>query len=181
MNKKIICIGIVSLFLLTGLTAVSAVTANNGLPDLKISLSSTKRGEYTVTIENIGDAPAVVPGPKVMICEVHVYRPLGILHDEKIYLYGILDDPLELSVGYHEEATFDNLPLTDSTCTIKAWVDKNSGYLPNGVIEESDEGNNYAEMEIQGKSLSRSSVRIQYFLALLENHPLLRLLAERLL
>ena len=84
MNKKIICIGIVSIFLLTSLTTVTAATIKNdslkssncdGLPDLivvedSIIVETEKRYDesqhmyisyliITVTVKNVGNAVAV--------------------------------------------------------------------------------------------------------------------------
>ena len=182
--KKIIATGITAMFLTLVITNLSAIatnkniptiTTNDDLPDLEITLSSTERGQYTVTIKNIGNAPAVIPKGKVMVVEVHVYRSSGRLYDECGPLY-----TGEIPIGYYHEKTLDNLPRTDSECTVKAWVDKNPGALPNGVITESNEDNNYDEIYVQGRSLSKPFISAM-LMNLLEKYPLLNYLAQRVL
>lgn len=191
MNKKIICIGIIGMFLLmTGLSAVStaAITNVDDLPDLTVSVKEMKFGRnkgYRVTWANKADTWIYswnYPSGQKIVFRIEVWYS-GELYKSYQETYtssvppGINPDG-ELCNNTVISST--DIPRTDrdNPCIVKAWIDKSQTDWPNGVIEESNEDNNYAEIYIYNP-LIRSSAKIM-LLSFLEKHPLLYRLIHRL-
>ena len=161
MKKKIFIGSILAALLMASMPFVSAETINevnmetySKLPDLKVSLSSPKRGVFVVTLQNDADVPAVLPdfyGYCIFTLVVHkVYNSSG---SEKERFANIFYLPASeygkdaICAHYYDCFEF-NLPLAyGENFILRGRVRVDDLYL----IPESNESNNYDELDILPK------------------------------
>jgi len=180
MNKKILVLGLVGIFMLTGFTTVSAIKIENqqvetlnDLPDLKISLKSPEPGLITVILENIADVPAVIPThDDYMIFELTIYKVYNFGGEEFEWNSWFVGNRAnwpedqfgeELPPHYYREFTYDMLkgkPWFQGDNFIlraKVWADNPIVQsLPGWIDEVDDWYNNYAELDFETEPRSRN-------------------------
>jgi len=184
MKRKIISIAIISMFLLTGLSAVSAINiiepkveTQEELPDLKISIRSEKNGEIIVTMDNDADVPAIwdpcAHGENIATLDVY-------------FIVNIQGKEVEIDRGsetlawykkegipahWHQEVKVDWLPnIKGYKIKCVAWID--GKYI--NWIEESNETNNNDEIIIQSQFLAKSRVPNNILLRIFNVFPILQ-------
>ena len=178
MRKKILVLGLVGIFMLTGFTTVSAIKIENqevetlnDLPDLKVSLKSPEPGVITVVLENIADVPAVLPTrDSYKLFELIIFKVYNEFEWNSWHVTVKANWPEdqfdeELPPHYYREFTFDMLkgkPWFQGNNFIlraKVWCDRETFseiFLPGWIDEVDDWYNNYAELDFETEPRTRN-------------------------
>ena len=193
MKKKILIMGVISLFLLAGLTTVYAAEIKTSEPKLVPSVKPVVVGsddlpDLTIKIKNVHYSWA----SRLYIASIYIKNKgtATVSADETLELLGItLDNGEEVWSEIYDWS--HNLPLepgqekgftytwedSPPKATLKAVVD------PENLIEESDESEENNTFTISYPYSRQQSIKSP-FLNFLENHPsmfpILRLLLQRL-
>ena len=182
MRKKMLAIAIISMFLLTGFSVVSAAKivkpeakTLDELPDLKISLSSPKKGVIIATVENLADVEGVKEDPcsDPFICYLMIDRVYNIDGQEfvlwydnmVIEMYSWVNAGHGIPANFYKEYEFDRFPTylgigPSFKLRITAYTDCYHGGEFSYIVE-SDESNNHAEIEIAPAGLKSRTKIIQ--------------------